>query len=147
MVIALVYYTSLFGDDGSNPSAVDYTLFFLHIVVRQMQKIQEFLKKINMGGLFLVYVTSGREKYEYHTEVVGLFWEQQVAEKELIRFLVRSKRLEAYDKEDGHLLDMSEIAETAMQQDNFDLHKFVKKYQNSYYRDGWKFDIQIIKPT
>lgn len=87
--------------------------------------------------VFVCYITHGRDKYEYHTELVGLFSEFCTAASALTAKLTEMGFLEAYD-EQYQRLDVPRAPDD-MNDDR--LRQFLKKYEDSYFDDGWNYTI------
>jgi hypothetical protein len=87
--------------------------------------------------VFVCYITHGRDKYEYHTELVGLFSEFYTAASALTAKLTEMGFLEAYDEQYQNM----EVPRAPDDMDNDRLQNFLKKYENSYFDEGWSYTI------
>lgn len=112
--------------------------------------------------LYVAYVTSGRDKYEYKTEFLGLFRSVKNAEKAMIGYLFETCRVLNYIYNDitNHeyalfklfdnfqerynkcLNEVDFIKEFKEDVKNLDLNTVVQDYSDSFYGDGWNYTIK-----
>ena len=106
--------------------------------------------------VWVVYITSGREKYVYETNMVGLFKEYGQAARALVQELMNQGRINGIfdpEKEDYSEEDYSEHEALREQFKCKEwcpdtIESFIKENDDSYFEDGWDYTIaqyQIIQ--
>jgi len=90
--------------------------------------------------VWVAYVTSGREKYEYETEFVGVFATEALACEALFQHLVKTKRIFSpelrRDNPEAHdvFVGAQQLRKTPK-----DLVWYCEKFDDSFWGDGWSF--------
>ncbi len=87
--------------------------------------------------VFVCYITHGRDKDEYHTELVGLFSKFCTAASALIGKLAEMGFVEAYDERHQPI----GVPRAPNDMDNDRLRQLVQQYEDSYFEDGWSYTI------
>jgi len=99
--------------------------------------------------MFVAYVTSGREKYHYETQLVGVFRTEKLAVQTMFYFLVHEGRL--FDTRDERPEEQENFrqyrAKFALDSPHSTeelktyLTNVCKTWSDSFYEDGWNFSI------
>jgi hypothetical protein len=104
-------------------------------------------------SLFLAYVTSGREKYVFTTNIIGIYTDKRKALQETFCYLVDDGLI--FDEKDADSDDendeQKEYTKAVINMDNISdikrletyLQMCVKKYNNTYYKNGWTYTIKL----
>ena len=120
-----------------------------------------------MENLWVIYVTSGREKCEYRTDLIGLFENVDEGRAKLLRYLIDEGRLFSMIEGSEYINNESDDnnwKECNMEElDADEIETFLKtkeslkhgtiseelfdecmKYEDSYFQDGWDYSIKLI---
>lgn len=106
--------------------------------------------------VYISIVISGREKYEFEADVVGVFTSKKKAIKMLLKKLIEDEHISALSYIENNDLeekvdedDYETIFELMSKECNTeeDLQNIVKLYENSYYGNGWKYVIRKMEIT
>ena len=129
----------------------DPEILWKAIIDHANKKVVE-TKNIDTNKLYLAYVTSGREKYEYTTEIVGLYQSKKKAMRELFDHLLNTDRfLDLFDEwidEDGKKVENSKVYFQRYIDQKFDtdlellgFEQMVIHFSNSHHKDGWDYTV------
>lgn len=125
----------------------------------------------DIKSYYLPYVTYGREKYEYHTKIVGLYENERDAEIDLVKSLIKmgvifswisefdydDRKNQDYWKafKDEHsyyeCVNFKENNSDCFTIDWFEdeykenIPRIIDEFHDSYYTDGWDYDISELK--
>jgi hypothetical protein len=125
------------------------------------------MDSIKGSELYVAYITSGREKYEYKTEFVGGFTEHADALKAVFSKLVSSGRVLEPESVEDSLGDITYMLKTFKDENslmdyiedvderpvdfpfhflnpNTKLEDIIKDWNDSFYKDGWDYKIKKI---
>lgn len=95
--------------------------------------------------MWLAFVTSGRDKYEYNTEIVGLFTTQVLAGRALFRHLADAEQIFCGRYDDPTVELAFETVMKKLETMSIDqMTGIIEKHNDSYYNDGWSFHIDEI---
>ena len=102
-----------------------------------------------LSEMFVAFVTSGREKYDYKTQFLGVFREEKRALQSMFHFLVQEGKLflirDTEEEEKAFLHYQAIFASDSMSSAN-ELRAYLtnvcKTWSDSFYEDGWSFTIQ-----
>ena len=115
--------------------------------------------------IYISYITEGRERYYYHTDIIGAFVDKNTAMKKLFQTLVDHGKIlleevfeddpdcgrEIFKDEESFEkfkeIDRDDIEEFPFHllDENIDLEEIIEGFSDSYYKDGWDYSIKEVE--
>lgn len=113
--------------------------------------------------IYVAYITSGRDKHEYDTLLVGAFSDENVALKKIFTTLVNKDMVlcrELCEDLEGELIkdvfkykasydeymDLEHyIFPFHLLKPDIDLEQVIRDYDDSYYKDGWDYTSKEVQ--
>lgn len=94
--------------------------------------------------MWVAYISSGLDKYEYSTEFVGLFHEYVDAVEALISWLAKTERVLVDDiqRTDFETWYLQRPDHTSKER----LDVLCTRFSDGFYRDGWNYTMLEVQP-
>jgi len=94
---------------------------------------------------WVAYITEGREKYEYHTHLVGVFERVHSAARFMLTKLVEQGKLFGDEEDEKDQKQAVDRLERADEDEVLSvLATIVREANDSFYMDGWDYTITAI---